>query len=72
MKSSALLHCAWAAVNWVPAPPGFMYPASMIFFSPVNTSCTGDSDQQSGFRFSRASRTSSPPCLIAEQIAMVW
>ena len=44
----------------------------MIFFMAVNTLCTAGIDQQSGFRFSSASRTSSPPSLIAEAMARVW
>ena len=44
----------------------------MIFFIAVNTPCTAGCDQQSGLRFSSASRTSSPPSLIAEAMASVW
>ncbi len=44
----------------------------MIFFIPVKTAWTAGIDQQSGLRFSSARRTSLPPCLIAEAMAIVW
>ncbi len=70
--SSSFDHCACAAVNCVPAPPGLNMPASMIFFIAVNTDWMAGLDQHFGSRFSSARRTSSPPSLIADAMASVW